>query len=143
MEGMQKDLVSEKELNGAKKYLVGSFPLRLDTQTKLANFLVLAEYYGLDLDYPQKYPSLIDSVTREDVLRVARKYLKPDASILVIVGNMKEAGIDTPSLRSEETTRTEENEISSHFKCFTNFISRRAPCFTVILPVSTAISYVA
>lgn len=46
-------------------------------------------------------------------------------------------------LASEESTRTEENEISSHFKCFTNLIVRRALCFTMILPVLTAISYVA
>jgi len=94
MERIQKELVSEKELEGAKKYLVGSFPMRLDTQGKLVNFLTQMEYYGLGLDYPEKYPSLIRSVTREEILRVAKKYLHPEKYILVIVANLKEAGME-------------------------------------------------
>ncbi len=94
MERIQKEPVSEKELEGAKKYLVGSFPMRLDTQGKLANFLSQVEYFGIGLDYPEKYPSLIRSVTREEVLRVARKYLDPKNYILVVVANLKEAGFE-------------------------------------------------
>jgi zinc protease len=94
MERIQKELVSEKELEGAKKYLIGSFPMRLDTQGKLANFLTQVEYYGLGLDYPEKYPSLIQSVTREEVLRVAKKYLQPKKYVLVIVADLKEAGME-------------------------------------------------
>lgn len=93
-ERIQKNLVSEKELAGAKKYLIGSFPMRLDTQTKLANFFTQVEYYGLGLDYPKKYPNLINSITREEVLRVAKKYLHPKNTILVIVANLKEAGME-------------------------------------------------
>jgi zinc protease len=94
MERIQKELVSEKELEGAKKYLIGSFPMRLDTQGKLAGFLTQVEYYDLGLDYAKKYPVLIRSVTREDVLRVAKKYLHPKKYVLVIVANLKEAGMD-------------------------------------------------
>ena len=94
MERIRKESVSEKELEGAKKYLIGSFPMRLDTQSKMANFLTQVEYYGLGLDYPEKYPSLIQSVTKEEVLRVAQKYLHPEIYILVVVANLKEAGMD-------------------------------------------------
>ena len=94
MERIQKELVSEKELEAARNYLVGSFPLRLDTQTKLASFLIQVEYYGLGLDYPQKYTSFIRSVTREDILRVAKTYLHPENHILVVVTNLKEAGME-------------------------------------------------
>jgi zinc protease len=94
VERMQKELVSHNELEGAKKYLIGSFPMRFDTQSKLANFLAQVEYYGLGLDYPEKYPSLIRSITREDVLRVAKKYLHPKKYVLVIVANLKEAGME-------------------------------------------------
>jgi zinc protease len=94
MERIQKELVSEKELEGAKKYLIGSFPMRLDTQGKLVNFLTQVEYYGLGLDYPERYPSLIQSVTRDEVLRVAKKYLHPKKYVLVIVANLKEAGME-------------------------------------------------
>jgi zinc protease len=94
MERIREELISEKELEGAKKYLVGSFPMRFDTQAKLANFLTQVEYYGLGLEYPEKYPSLIQSVTREEVLRVAKKYLHPKNTILVVVANLKEAGME-------------------------------------------------
>ncbi|OGQ12534.1 MAG: hypothetical protein A2026_07850, partial [Deltaproteobacteria bacterium RBG_19FT_COMBO_46_12] len=94
MERIQKDLVLEKDLERTKRYLIGSFPMRLNTQGKLANFFTQVEYYGLGLDYPEKYPSLIRSITREDVLRVAQKYLHPKNTILVIVANLKEAGME-------------------------------------------------
>jgi zinc protease len=95
MERIRDNPVSEKELEGAKKYLIGSFPLRLDTQAKLAAFLNQMEYYGLGLEYPERYPTLIRSVTREEVQRVAKTYLYPDKHILVIVANLKEAGLDS------------------------------------------------
>ncbi len=91
---IRKELVSEQELEGAKKYLIGSFPMRFDTQGKLAQFLSQVEFYGLGLDYPEKYPSLIRSVTREEILRVAKAYLHPDEMIQVVVANLKEAGME-------------------------------------------------
>ncbi|MGZ3536311.1 MAG: M16 family metallopeptidase [Thermodesulfobacteriota bacterium] len=94
MERIRKEFVSEKDLEAAKKYLIGSFPMRLDTQGKLANFLSQVEYFGLGLNYPEKYPSLIRSVTREDVLRVAKKYLDPKKYVLIIVANLNEAGME-------------------------------------------------
>ena len=93
IEGIRKEPVSEKELEAAQKYLIGSFPMRFDTQTRLANFLTQVEYYGLGLDYPEKYPSFIRAVTKEQILRVAQTYLHPDHRILVIVANLKEADL--------------------------------------------------
>jgi zinc protease len=94
MKRIQREAVSEKEIEGARKYLIGSFPLRMDTQGKLVNFLLQAEYYGLGLDYPERYSRLIQSITREDVLRVAREYLHPENCILVVVANQKMADIE-------------------------------------------------
>jgi zinc protease len=94
MKRIQKEPVSEKEIEGARKYLIGSFPMRMDTQGKLVNFLLQVEYYGLGLDYPVRYSQLIQGVTREDVLRVARKYLHPESGILVVVANQKMADIE-------------------------------------------------
>jgi zinc protease len=94
IERIRKEMISEKELEGAKKYLIGSFPMRFDTQGKLSNFLTQVEYFGMGLSYPEKYPSFIQSVTREEVLRVAQKYLDPKNYILVVVANLKEAGME-------------------------------------------------
>lgn len=81
--------VSQEELSDAKSFLTGSFPLMIETGQKIANFLMAIEYYNLGLDYINKYPLYIQRVTREDVLRVAKKYLDPERFILVVVGNQK------------------------------------------------------
>lgn len=96
LEKIRKEPVSAEELGRAKNYLIGSFPLQFDTQGKLVNFLSRMEYFGLGPDYPEKYPLLIQSVSGEDVLRVARKYLHPEQAIQVIVGNLKEAELLAP-----------------------------------------------
>jgi zinc protease len=93
MERIRTEPVQEGELEAAKKALIGSFPLRLATQVQLATFFTRVEYYGLGLDYPAKYPSLITSITSQDVLRVAQAYLHPKHSISVTVGNLREAGM--------------------------------------------------
>lgn len=85
--------VSEEELARAKKYLISSFPLRLDSQEKLAAFYSEVQYYHLGLDYAQRYPALINAVTRRELLRVARAYLHPRTMILSVVGNQKEIGL--------------------------------------------------
>lgn len=83
--------VTDSELNDAKSYLTGSFPLRIDSINKLAGFLTAVEFYNLGQDYAEKYGRFIDSVTKEDVLRVARQYLHPEDYVLVVVGDMKKA----------------------------------------------------
>jgi zinc protease len=89
---IREEPVSEQELSDAKDYLIGSFPLRLDTNRKVASFLAQVEYYQLGLDYPERYADLIGKVTREDVQRVAKRYLHPEKLITVIVGNLKRIG---------------------------------------------------
>ena len=87
MRRMREQPVSEQELSDAKNFLTGSFPLRFDTNRKVANFLAQVEYYQLGLDYPERYSGLIQKVGREEVQRVAQKYLIPDQLITVIVAN--------------------------------------------------------
>jgi zinc protease len=94
VERMRTEPVSERELTEAKKYLIGSFPQKLSSQARIASFYGQVEYYGLGLDYPERYPSLIGSVGTEDVQRVARTYLHPDAYITVVVANLKEAKVE-------------------------------------------------
>jgi zinc protease len=92
MRRMREELVTEEELKDAKDYLIGSFPLRLDTNRKVANFWAQVEYFQLGLDYPDRYGDFIQKVSREDVRRVAQKYLKPESLITTIVANQKKIG---------------------------------------------------
>ncbi len=86
---MSRGAVDERELALAKQYLVGSFPFRLDTSGKVADFLVAVEDQGLGLDYADRYKERIARVTARDVQRVAAKYFPPAAFNLVIVGEIK------------------------------------------------------
>jgi len=88
---IQAEPVTDKELADAKSYLTGSFPLRMDTYEKIAGMLTSIEIYNLGLDYPLRYPALINSVTREDVQRVAQKYLHPDNLVIVVVANLEKS----------------------------------------------------
>ncbi len=85
--------VTPTELSEAKAYLTGSFPLKMDTNGKMVRLLSAIELYGLGLEYPKKYTQLINQVTADEVLRVARTYIKPDKFLLVVVGNQKEIGL--------------------------------------------------
>ncbi len=79
--------VSEKELKDAKSYLIGSFPRKMDSLGKRASLLGYVEFYGLGLDYPWRYPGLVQNLTPTDIQKVAGKYLHPDRYLLVVVGN--------------------------------------------------------
>ncbi|MBI2265804.1 MAG: insulinase family protein [Armatimonadetes bacterium] len=85
--------VAPQELQDAKAYLTGSFPLRLDTNSKIATLLNTIEFYGLGWNYLEEYPNRIRQVTAKDVLRVAKKYLHPDRHVLVVVGDLDKAKI--------------------------------------------------
>lgn len=94
--------VSDQELADAKAYLTGSFPLRLDTTGKLAGLLTVVELHGLGLSYFQDYPKAINAVTKDDVLRVAHKYLNPDLYALVVVAKQAEAKIDQEAVHGKK-----------------------------------------
>ena len=85
---MGKELVLDAELTKAKAYLIGSFPLRMDTTSKMAGLLQSVEEYGLGLYYPARYRRAIEKVTAADVQRVARRYLDPSSYSSVTVGNL-------------------------------------------------------
>jgi len=86
---MTREPVTERELKLAKDYLIGSFPLRLDTTSKVADFIVAVEEQGLGLDYADRYKERVAKVTAADVQRVAAKYFAPDTFNRVVVGAPK------------------------------------------------------
>ncbi|MBX3025324.1 insulinase family protein [bacterium] len=77
--------VSDGELQEAKRYLTGSYPLRLDSNAKIADFIAQTWFYGLGPNYADVYIARVNAVTGDDVQRVARQYLNPDGFIEVVV----------------------------------------------------------
>jgi zinc protease len=86
MRRIRDEPVSPGELEDAKSYLVGSQVFRYETTEQVAAELVGLQRFGLGFDYPARFPALVGAVTREDVQRVARKYLRPDACAIVVSG---------------------------------------------------------
>lgn len=86
MARMGREPVTDRELKLAKDYLIGSFPLRLDTSGKVADFIVSVEQQGLGLDYADRYKERIGRVTAADVQRVSAKFLAPETYDRVVVG---------------------------------------------------------
>ena len=78
--------VTDDELKLAKDYLIGSFPLRLDTTAKMADFIVAIEEQGLGLDYADRYKANVARVTAADVQRVAARFMASDSFNRVVVG---------------------------------------------------------
>lgn len=82
--------IEDREMDDTKNYLIGVFPALVQTASDIASRLVDMELYGLPENYFDKYRENIANVTREDIARVAQKYLDPDRLLIVIVGNARD-----------------------------------------------------
>ncbi len=87
LDRIRNEKVSEKELNDAKSYLTGVFPLRLETQEGLIDQILNIKMYDLPDDYLQTYRDRVRAVTLDDVQRAAQTYVTPDRAAIVIVGD--------------------------------------------------------
>jgi zinc protease len=86
LERMTLEGVTPAELDDAKRYLVGSMPRTLETNGGIAAFLHTADFYDLGLDYDERLPGLIEAVTLDEVLGVARAFLVPARASIVVAG---------------------------------------------------------
>ncbi|MFC1557992.1 M16 family metallopeptidase [candidate division KSB1 bacterium] len=87
---IKKESVSKKELDGAKKYISGLFPLSMETIESMARHITDCEFYGLDKDYVENYSRNIMDVGIEDVKRTAQKYIDTENLVITAVGRMKD-----------------------------------------------------
>ncbi len=83
-----------KELQRAKDSILNSFIFNYASKGQVLGQQMLYSYYGLPLDFLEKYRQNIEKVSGEDVARVAAKYLHPDEASLLVVGNA--ADFDRP-----------------------------------------------
>lgn len=87
MKKLRDEGVTDDELVMVKNYIVGSFPLSLETPQQMAGRLASIPLFGLSADYYDKYIDAVRSLTKEDINRAAVTYLKPDAILLAVSGN--------------------------------------------------------
>jgi len=77
---------TEEELKNAKRYLTGSYPLRFDTNSKIANQLLWIQIENLGLGYIDERNQMIEDVSIENIKTVAKRLLQSDGLIVTIVG---------------------------------------------------------
>jgi zinc protease len=84
---LQDEQVPPEELEAARNYLAGSFPLDLETADQVGGQVANTLLLGLPLEELAGYPDRVRAVTREDVQRVAREHLRPDRAAILVVGD--------------------------------------------------------
>jgi zinc protease len=83
---MAEEGVTDEELQNAKTYLTGAYPLRFDSNSKIAKGIVGLQIVGLPSSYIDTRNDNVNAVTREDIARVAKRLLDADALSFVVVG---------------------------------------------------------
>ena len=86
LKSIRTEKVGEEELNRAKNILISQYELAMQTHSAQALELGLNETYGLGQDYGNRYINAVREIEAAQVLEVARKYIRPEAYVLVAVG---------------------------------------------------------
>lgn len=90
MKRIRNEKVSEEELQINKNYLIGNFVRSLENPQTIANFAINIERYGLPKDFYKNYLKNLNSVTADDIQAVAKKYIKPNNTNILVVGKADE-----------------------------------------------------
>ncbi|MCL1821669.1 MAG: insulinase family protein, partial [Prolixibacteraceae bacterium] len=96
MKRMVDENVDQKSLDLVKNYMNGNFARSLESPRTIANFALNIERYKLPKDYYKTYLEKLATVTASDVRDMAKKYIRPENSWIVVVGNKDEV---TPLLK--------------------------------------------
>lgn len=83
---MASEGITAQELESAKTYLTGEYPLRFDGNGEIADIMVGMQMIGLPPDYVINRNAYIEAVTLDDINRVAAELLRPDDLHFVVVG---------------------------------------------------------
>lgn len=84
---LRRERVSDREIEDAKAYMAGHFPITIETPDDIATQVLNALFYELPLEELQTFRQRINGVSVDDVARVAWKYVRPDRLTVVLVGN--------------------------------------------------------
>lgn len=82
-----KNGITEAELKAAKANIIGGFPMRIDSNAKILDYLSMIGFYKLPLNYLDKYNENVEKVTTAQVKEAFNRRLKPENFVTVIVGD--------------------------------------------------------
>ena len=78
--------VTDEELEVARQSYLNSFVFNFDSTREIVNRLMTYAYYGYPVDFLQKAKENVEKVSKEDILRVAKRHLHPDRMQILAVG---------------------------------------------------------
>lgn len=81
---------TEEELIKSKKNITGGYALRVDSNSKILNYVVVIAYYGLPLNYLDTFNENVEAVTVEQIKDAFKRRLSPDKLVTVMVGSKKD-----------------------------------------------------
>jgi zinc protease len=84
-----------EELAAAIKNITGGFPLRIASNSKVVNYLAVIGFYGLPLDYLDRFNARVSAVTREQIRDAFNRRVHPDRFATVIVGPLADRVADS------------------------------------------------
>jgi zinc protease len=84
---MRTEAVTPEELQKIKNFVALRLPDQLETTQDVAGQLATLETYGLDASFFDDYVQRVNAVTADDLRRVANQYVRPDRSVVVVVGD--------------------------------------------------------
>lgn len=87
LERFLKNGVTETELKAAKDNIIGGFPMRIDSNGKILDYLAMIGFYKLPLNYLDEYNKNVAKVTTAQIKEVFNRRLKPENFVTVIVGD--------------------------------------------------------
>ena len=87
---IRNEYVTDEMLSNAKAKFLGNFIMSTEDKSLLADFAVNIETQDLPKDFYETFISKINEVTKEDVMRVSKKYLKPENLRIIVVGKGSE-----------------------------------------------------
>ena len=103
VERMRDEPVSPEELDLAKRSLTDSFPRRFESAQARAGIFANDAFLGRDHSYWTRWREQVEAVTVEDVTAAARKYLRPDRMVMLVVGVWDDIGPGDPEGRAAMT----------------------------------------
>ncbi|GAB1429476.1 hypothetical protein MASR2M18_03080 [Ignavibacteria bacterium] len=79
--------IPNEELNDMKRYVVGNYLLNFESSETVANIILNAVNSGKPISWVKEYPTRYMAINSQQVLDVAAKYVKPEQTSVVVVGN--------------------------------------------------------
>lgn len=80
---------TDKELTLAKEAIINGFPLRIDSNQDILNYLSMINYYDLPINYLNTFTDKISKITKKDILRAFKEEIDVNNLITLVVGNEK------------------------------------------------------